>query len=385
MAISGSGTTLPQYQNPYTPVPTYTPPPVQMYTPPPAPAPLLPSPTQIYVPTHQPAAPITPTPVTTPVTRTPTPPPSTFGSPGTGSPNPHSPNYNPNYYLAAPESRSSQPITAPTTTGGMSINNPHHPNYVSPYERDPEELKKGFGIEQWGAPTTLTEADGSRDGGSFGLGMSRRMSSGSLSSLLNNLRGLAYRTRGRSGLGTTGGGSEKTSGNMDANALIAQNKFISENVTSFDRGGKLFEDVMNTGRMPSYEHGGYESLANEVLAQNQLSLIALNNQKNIPLAANGMRAQFDDMAPQLQRGIPTADAYGGVNQLSSNQPMANKGMKIKYQEGGNYPHNMYHPETGYKIVAKDEAAHNKLNAAGFGHVPKAAYGMKKRYTQGGRF
>ena len=66
---------------------------------------------------------------------------------------------------------------------------------------------------------------------------------------------------------------------------------------------------------------------------------------------------------------------------------AAKGMKYKYQEGGNYPHNMYHPETGYKIVAEDESAHNKLSKAGFDHTPKAAYGMKmkKRYVQGGRF
>ena len=71
---------------------------------------------------------------------------------------------------------------------------------------------------------------------------------------------------------------------------------------------------------------------------------------------------------------------------------ANKGMEYKYggdyyKEGGNYPHNMYHPETGYKIVAQDESAHNNLAKAGFGHTPKAAYGMKmkKNYTQGGRF
>ena len=68
-------------------------------------------------------------------------------------------------------------------------------------------------------------------------------------------------------------------------------------------------------------------------------------------------------------------------------PQANYGMKRKYQEGGNFPHNMYHPETGYKIVAEDNDAHTKLAKAGFGHTPKAAYGMKmkKRYTNGGRF
>jgi len=102
-------------------------------------------------------------------------------------------------------------------------------------------------------------------------------------------------------------------------------------------------------KMPKYNQGGmYEQAANQAIAENQLSGLV-------------------------------------ANLMNKRMPMANYGMKRKYQEGGNYPHNMYHPETGYKIVAEDESAHNKLNAAGFGHAPKAAYGMKKRYTQGGRF
>lgn len=132
--------------------------------------------------------------------------------------------------------------------------------------------------------------------------------------------------------GGTGGGTQQFEGNMDMNKLIALNPYMDKNVTSFNRGGL------------------YESAVNEAIAKEQLSSIVANS-------------------------------------LNKRMPQANYGMKRKYQEGGNYPHNMYHPETGYKIVAEDESAHNKLNKAGFGHTPKAAYGMKmkKRYTNGGRF
>jgi len=144
-------------------------------------------------------------------------------------------------------------------------------------------------------------------------------------------------------------------------------------------------------KMPMYNQGGmYEQAANQAIAQNQLSGLAANlqNRNNFSnmIADNGMKMPSNEMVSELQRMIPNPqDAMNLVGQLSNNQPMANYGMKRKYQEGGNYPHDMFNPETGYKIVAKNEAAHNKLNAAGFDHTPKAAYGMKKRYTQGGRF
>ena len=41
--------------------------------------------------------------------------------------------------------------------------------------------------------------------------------------------------------------------------------------------------------------------------------------------------------------------------------------KVKVKEEGKYPHDMFHPETGEKKVAKDEAEHNALADKGYTH------------------
>lgn len=122
-----------------------------------------------------------------------------------------------------------------------------------------------------------------------------------------------------------------------------------------------------------------------------------------PTANKGMKYKYDgggiSMLKNPQGNTPSGHFANKANETIARAQLANmfvrkanKGMEYKYggdyyKEGGNYPHNMYHPETGYKIVAQDESAHNNLAKAGFGHTPKAAYGMKmkKNYTQGGRF
>ena len=51
------------------------------------------------------------------------------------------------------------------------------------------------------------------------------------------------------GSGGTGGGSEDTVGNMDANQLLTLNPYLSKNVTSFNEGGMF-------GEFAKYNHGG---------------------------------------------------------------------------------------------------------------------------------
>ena len=51
------------------------------------------------------------------------------------------------------------------------------------------------------------------------------------------------------GPGGTGGGSEDTEGNMDANQLLELNPYLSKNVTSFNDGGMF-------GEFAKYNHGG---------------------------------------------------------------------------------------------------------------------------------
>ena len=187
---------------------------------------------------------------------------------------------------------------------------------------------------------------------SFGGGSS----AGSMDPYMSTLMGLR-------GAGGTGGGSSSSEGNMDANDLISLSEYLGENVTSFEYGGKMNNPYQ-------YNMGG--TMGNTM---NQLSAIEQIN--NIARANQGMEY-----------------AHGGGYLGNVNAPMANKGMEYNYggvnpyAEGGNFPHNMYDPETGYKIAAQNEGMHNKLNKKGFTHdKPKAAHGMKmkKRYTQGGRF
>jgi hypothetical protein len=166
-----------------------------------------------------------------------------------------------------------------------------------------------------------------------------------LQSLFANLNQVSRNTmiREKAG-GGTGGGSDVVEGAMDPNTLMTGNPYIAKNVVEFNQGGMVGASGAPTMNNPYLEKVN--------------ALVGVAQMKNV----------MDGL-------------------MSASTPQAKYGMKRKYQEGGNFPHNMYHPETGYKIVAKDNDAHNKLAKAGFGHTPKAAYGMKmkKRYTNGGRF
>ena len=41
--------------------------------------------------------------------------------------------------------------------------------------------------------------------------------------------------------------------------------------------------------------------------------------------------------------------------------------KKKYKEEAKYPHDMFHPETGEKVVAKTEKDHEELSKKGYTH------------------
>tara|TARA_R110000824_G_scaffold15905_3_gene66665 strand:- start:1589 stop:2800 length:1212 start_codon:yes stop_codon:yes gene_type:complete len=134
----------------------------------------------------------------------------------------------------------------------------------------------------------------------------------------------------------------------------------------------------NGMRMPKYNDGG-------MMQQQQMpqQTESYAKQANDMIALAQLEAFGKKFLSQTKGEMPPEIAQA-MNQQG--MPQAANGMKRLYQQGGNYPHNMYNKETGYKIVAEDEAAHTKLAGAGFDHTPKAKYGMKmKRYTQGGRF
>jgi hypothetical protein len=163
-------------------------------------------------------------------------------------------------------------------------------------------------------------------GGSFGGGGG----SGTMDPYMSDLMGLR-------GSGGTGGGSEQTEGNMDANDLIALSEFLGENVTSFAYGGKMKNPYQYAGG------GVMKNMMNQLAAINQ------------------------------------------INNIS----------KMNMAKGGSFkPHMMYSPKTGKGYMANKLQDHLDMKEKGYDHrkrnpdnYPKAAYGMKmkKRYTQGGRF
>ena len=164
-----------------------------------------------------------------------------------------------------------------------------------------------------------------------------------LQSLFANLNQVSQQTMSREKAGGgSGGGSDILQGSMDPNTLMTGNPYIAKNVVEFNQGGMVGASGTPTMNNP--------------YMQKMQEMVSLAQMKNV---------------------------MDGI--MSASVPQANYGMKRQYQEGGNFPHNMYHPETGYKIVAQDKASHTKLAKAGFGHTPKAAYGMKRKYTNGGRF
>ena len=176
-----------------------------------------------------------------------------------------------------------------------------------------------------------------------------------LQSLFANLNQVSRNTmiREKAG-GGTGGGSDLVEGSMDPNTLMTGNPYIAKNVVEFNNGGYMSEAASQM--KPSIQpRSGVSPLQNNPYMQKLNAMVSVGQMKNV------------------------------MDGLMMAVPQANYGMKRKYQEGGNFPHNMYHPETGYKIVAQDKAAHTKLAKAGFGHTPKAAYGMKRKYVSGGMY
>ena len=164
-----------------------------------------------------------------------------------------------------------------------------------------------------------------------------------LQSLFANLNQVSQQTMSREKAGGgSGGGSDILQGSMDPNTLMTGNPYIAKNVVEFNQGGMVGAS-------------GAPTMNNPYMAKMN-AMISIAQMKNV---------------------------MDGV--MSSSVPQANYGMKREYQEGGNFPHNMYHPETGYKIAAQDKAAHTKLAKAGFDHTPKAAYGMKRKYVSGGMY
>ena len=140
-----------------------------------------------------------------------------------------------------------------------------------------------------------------------------------------------------------------------------------------------YGQAKNGMRMPEYGNGG-------MMPQQQMpqQTESYAKQANDMIALAQLEAFGKKFLSQMPQGQMPPEITQAMNQQGVSQ--AANGMKHLYQQGGNYPHNMYNKETGYKIVAQNEAAHTKLANAGFDHTPKAKYGMKmKRYTQGGRF
>ena len=114
-----------------------------------------------------------------------------------------------------------------------------------------------------GAPIALRPTFGSPS--FFGSVFSGSGGAGSMDPYLSSLMGFR-------GTGGTGGGSQATEGNMDANELIALSEFLGENVTSFAGGGKMHNPY-------KYNHGGYwKNLVNQSAAMGQINNVLRANE-----------------------------------------------------------------------------------------------------------
>jgi len=223
--------------------------------------------------------------------------------------------------------------------------------------------------------------------------------------------------------GGSGGGHQDFQGNMDANPLIGLNPYLEENVTSFSHGGNMpsIDGASSTGGGESWRYeqnklpeqssrlfpGNAEVLRLQEKARKDQFMrdsglphgVLSNNPQASPYtmkynAEQERRRGKGGFISPLEGGRNPTYQYSEAMRLKNPweqgydnwYDQANKGMKMsEYKKGGKYPHNMFDPETGYKIVADNAAMHSKLNEQRFSHnKPMAAYGMKmKKYNQGG--
>ena len=115
-----------------------------------------------------------------------------------------------------------------------------------------------------------------------------------------------------------------------------------------------------------------------------------NVEEEVDYAAKGMK-----MPAYNQGGHFTKQANMAIaqNQMSSLIAQANSNRNMMMAKGGKFePHMMYDPKTGKGYMANKLQDHLDMKKKGYDHrkrneenYPKAAYGMKRRYTNGGIF
>ena len=160
------------------------------------------------------------------------------------------------------------------------------------------------------------------------------------------------------GSGGTGGGSEDTEGNMDANQLLTLNPYLSKNVTSFNDGGMFGEFAKYNHNQIRREEFMRQNNINpyQVQAENGMRMPEYNNggmmqQQQMPQQTESYAKQANDMVALAQleafgkkflsqtQGQMPPEIAQAMNQqgMSIDPPMANKGMRMKrYTQGGRF-------------------------------------------------
>jgi len=93
-----------------------------------------------------------------------------------------------------------------------------------------------------------------------------------------------------------------------------------------------------------------------------------------------------DQMKQYQQGGQHTMPDGTIHPGSTHEEYMAMMETNQMRKGGKYPHDMIDPKTGYKIVAKNETSHAKLDGAGFKHnkmMGGGMYSQMKQYQRGG--
>ena len=215
--------------------------------------------------------------------------------------------------------------TNPTgPTGPKVIDNRGREDKTKPAQREVYDPVLHGGGTGGGGELEDEGGEGETSGPNLNTVIQARINQQNLKELLRG-----YRSGRKGRMGTTGGGREEL--DLLAASLLAElNPYIGSGASSFNHGGQFMQQ------------------ANEALAMNQLSSLVANSMDK----RNMMMAQGGAFNPHMMYDPKTGEGYM-ANKLQDHLDMKEKG----------YDHRKRNPE----------------------NYPKAAYGMKKRYTNGGRF
>ena len=159
----------------------------------------------------------------------------------------------------------------------------------------------------------------------------------------------------RPGTAGTGGGATGAEANlMEDNRFLDMNPYITENVRAFNYGGKMRKPKYNYGgKIPKYNYGGAthtmpDGTVHPGATHQEYVAMMGGNEGRIPMYGHG--GMHEQRANETIAINQIANLMGGV----SSPYMADKGMKYKYNHGGQHNVNPMNPYTSMPIEPQQD-------------------------------